>query len=716
MTIPNKNYQVIKMSDLIIIDITENEKIVLDGSQYLKEIKGSGDLSVKNPSNKSRLWNLMCDLKEIVNTTIDSRELNVGILNPSQEYNKDYEIQNRKQPSLIVNETFDTQRDINDKLNNVFLFETDNKSSIKITLTNPLKIPISDIKLSREIPNFIQDIEITAPNIGSAGVKEELESRTLEWVIVNLDGNQTAELTVFCNVHVRDREKKDLGTLNVSYLINNYKLTLLNPEIHGLTDSMSGIDRDEGAQPGSWDCEVEFINESEFQVKLEDVKVMHKIITGTETVVSQTPNRLLNPDQSWTYNFQVDSKDVPELSSTIEFTPLFVVITRVIGEINKESTIYPVLSATIEKFITPPEVDAYANTDIQIENIIANNGSSIINSIRIVDNIPQDFICPLLSQIAINLQDIDISSRTDFTNKIEINPSNQNPETQHTVTIELFNLSDQFLPNSKLSIKYPLVAKNPRPPTETLYKTPVKIEVNSPVEGKYYLDEPIEEPEIKVKYVKRKLKTLKSIKPGVSEGEFSVSIRIQNKGNVELENIIIKDKIPRGFNLSQIEIGAYEVNQLGEESEIQVKIAELKGNDSFILNYSCSGRGEYPRYEPEVIVQGREGVDQASETSNQTIESSSLTKTKVSEISIEKKAVIHELFNTIFKKIDQTITGNDLSTFIEEMRDKIPPGPVLHQFMQFAREIRTSSADRVIVGPLRDEVLTKLKDFKDKYA
>ncbi|MFX1589138.1 MAG: hypothetical protein ACFFC1_13375, partial [Promethearchaeota archaeon] len=437
---------------------------------------------------------------------------------------------------------------------------------------------------------------------------------------------------------------------------------------------------------------------------------------GTETVVSQTPNRLLNPEQSWIYNFQVDSKDVPELSSAIEFTPLFVVITRVFGEINKESTIYPVLSAAIEKVINPPEVDAYANTDIQIENIITNNGSSIIDSIRIIDNIPQDFTCPLLNQIAINLHDIDISSRIDFTNKIEINPSDQNPEIQHTITIELFNLSDQFLPNSKLNIKYPLVARNPRPPTETLYKTPVKIEVNTPVEGKYYVDEPIDEPEIKVKYVKRKLKTLKSIKPGVSEGEFAISVRIQNKGNVELENILIKDKIPRGFNLSQIEIDAYEVNKLGEESELQVKIAELKGNDSFILNYSCSGQGHYPRYEPEVIVQGREGLDQTSEISSQNLESSSLTETKVSEISIEKKAVIHELFNSIFKKIDQTITGTELGIFIEGMRDNIPPGPILHQFMQFAREIRTSSAEKVIVGSLRDEVLTKLKEFKDIYA
>ena len=73
-----------------IIDITENEKTILDGLLNLKEIKGKGKVVIRNPSNKSRLWNLTCDLKEIVNTTIDSREINVGILNPSQEFNNDY--------------------------------------------------------------------------------------------------------------------------------------------------------------------------------------------------------------------------------------------------------------------------------------------------------------------------------------------------------------------------------------------------------------------------------------------------------------------------------------------------------------------------------------------------------------------------------------------------------------------------------------------------
>ena len=703
------------MSDLIIVDITENEKTLLDGQLNQKEIKGNGEIQIKNPSQKSRLWNLECNLKEIVNTTFNSRELSVGILNPNQEYSKEYEIHNLKEPSLKVVEIFDTAISMPDKLNNTFLFETENKCKLSLILTNPLDIPISNIKVNRKIPSFFQEIELANPNIGIAGIAEDGEEKALNWDITSLDGQQRAELVLMCTVNLKDTDVKALGALNVTYLINNYKLTLVNPEVRGLTDSMSGIDRDEGTQPGMWDCSVEFINESEFQVKLESAKVTQKITTGIETVASQAPNHLLNPNQSWSFDFPIESKNVPELSSVIEFTPLFVVITRVCGEINKESTVYPVLSATVNKSLNPAEVDAYANTDMVSEIIIVNNGTSDIGTINIIDEIPQDFIPPMLNQIRFTLGAIDISSRTDFTKKLQIELNNQNPDEKHQIIIELFNLSSEFKADAKLIVSYPLKARNPRPPTEMLYKTPVTIEMNSPLEGNLYIKTPDIEPEIKVRYVKRKLKTLKSIKPGISDGEFSISVRLQNKGNVELENIIVKDKIPKGFDLTDISIKDYEIVKIGEESELHVKIAELKGNESLNLNYSCTGQGEYPRYEPEILVQGREGSKLDPSSNIQSDKTEKSVGGSVSVMRPEKSAIINDLFLSISKKIDQTITGGTFGDFIENMRDRFPPGPVLHQFMQFAKDLKTKWPDKLIVGPLRDEVLAKLKEFKEKY-
>ncbi|MFX1322397.1 MAG: hypothetical protein ACFFAQ_12220 [Promethearchaeota archaeon] len=707
------------MRDLIVIDITENEKILLDRSLKQKEIRGNGKLILKNPSQKSRLWNLSCDLKETVNTSIKSRELDIGTLNPTQEFIQEYEIQNLKRPNLIINETFDTETSISDKINNTFLYLRDNKCKLKLILSNPLDLPILDIKLNREMPTIFQDIEIPTPNLGIINIKEEGEKRYLSWEIVSLEGKSRAELNILCTVNVQNTKEQSLGTLNVSYLINNYKLTMINPEVRGLTDSMSGIDRDEGSQPGIWDCNVEFINESEFQVRLEDVKVSHRITTGTETVVSQTPNKLLNPEQPWSFDFQVENKNVPELSSSIEFTPLFLVITRVIGEINKESTIYPVLTATIDKILNPPEVDAYANTYMTVQNIIVNNGTVNIDTIIIIDEIPRDFVPPELKSITVKLfsasKTVDISSRQEFTRKFEIVPDDLDPDKDHRIHIELFNLESQLPPEAKITVNYALLAKNPKP--EVSYNTPITINVNSLIPGKAFIISPVVTPNIKIKYVKRKLKTLKSIKPGINEGDFSINVRIQNKGSVELENIMVKDKIPMGFSLAGFtppEGSIHEIVKIDQESELQVKIPELKGNESITINYNCSGTGDYPRYEPQVIVQGREGTESTSAPLEDALRPRQIVSGAVTSLSKEKRAHVYELFSKIFKKLNQAVTGNDLSNFIEKMRDDFPPGPVLHQFMQFAKEVK--SHEKVLVGSLRDEILAKLKDFRDKYS
>jgi len=700
--------------NLIIIDVTDREKILLDGTQTIKEITGNGTLLVKNPTQKSRLWNLVCDVKETVNTNLESKELSVGTLNPSQDFAKDYEIKDLKGSSLKVEEIFDAEKSISGKVNNAFIYKNDNKCSLKLILTNPLNLPILEIKAKRDMPAFIQEVEMRDPSHGDASLKEEEGKRILSWEVPSLDAQNQAELEIFFTVKMNELSRQELGALTVNYLINNYKLTMINPEVRGLTDSMSGIDRDEGTTPGMWDCNVEFINESEFQVKIEDAKVTQNIPTGTETVASQTPDKVLNPDESWDFDFQVEAKDVPELSSEIGFTPLFVVIPRVIGEIIKESTIYAVLSATIDKAINPPEVDAYANTNMNIVNTIVNNGSSVIEKVFVSDEIPPDFISPLVKDISITLGDVDISSREEFINRILIDPSDQDFTKKHQVYIELFNLSKEFLPEKKMVISYPLLARNPRPATETKYMTPVKIDINSPLEGKSFIKSPDEEPELKIRYVKRKLKTLKSIKPGFSEGEFSIGVRVQNKGDVELENVLVKDIIPTGFSLTEFtppEGATHEVVQVGDLSELHVKVSEIKGGSSVSINYNCSGSGSYPRTEPVIIVLGRGGVESSSSSEVPPAG----TVTPKAHVADSQAGKIHDTFIDLYKQVDQAITAEKLSQILEDTKDALPPGPVLHQVLAFAKEMK-NLGDKIIVGSLRDDVLVKLRDFKSKYS
>ena len=701
-------------NNLVIIDITDYEHIILDGASELKEIKGNGKLAVQNPSQRSRLWNLICDVKENVNTSIESKELSAGTLNPSQEFIKEYDIRDLKEPCLKVVEIFDVERSDPNIVNNAFLFQNDNKGKLKLILDNPLGVPILEIKVVRDMPEFIQEIELPKPRLGDLSLKTDEGKRILSWDIPSLDLKTKAEIEIPFTVNMKEGTEQSLGVLTVKYLVNKHKLTMMNPEVRGLTDSMSGIDRDEGSTPGMWDCNVEFINESEFQVKLKDVKVAQKIATGNENVVSQTPDKVVDPEQSWDYDFQVEAKDVPELSSEIVFTPLFVVIPKVIGDITKESTIYTVLSATIDKAINPPEVDAYANTDMTIVNTIVNNGSSKINKIFVTDDLPPDFVPPLVKEIRITVGDINISSREEYVRKISLEPNDQSPDSSHQIICDLSNLKDEFLPDKKIIVSYPLKARNPRPTTETKYMTPVKIEINSPVEGKFFVKSPDEEPEIKIKYVKRKLKTLKSIKPGLTEGVFSISVRIQNKGDVELENLLVKDIIPSGFSLSEFTPPAgatHNVVSVGEQSELQVNFAEIRGGSSVSINYDCTGSGEYPRSEPKIIVLGRGGADSTGGSG------SAKPDTGVQKAHVEDSIAgkVHDIFIDLYKAVDSAPTGAKLGDLLEKKRDVLPPGPVLHQILAFSKEM-SALGDKIIVGALRDDVLNKLRGFKSKYA
>ncbi|MFO8018126.1 MAG: hypothetical protein R6U96_05785 [Promethearchaeia archaeon] len=703
---------------LIVIDITEYESTQLDDFHNIKDLKAAGELKIQNTSQQSRLWNLKCNLKETVNTNLE-KTFDIGIINPGEEFSKDYDIQNLKKPSLKVIEVVDTTRDVSDRVNNTFIADSENKCKIKLSLTNKLSVPILNINLSREIPEIFQNIEIKSSNVGDAKMETIDGNRTLIWEIHSLPAEQTTELEVLCAAYPSDREKQSLGSLKMDYLVNKHQLSLIDPEVVGLTDSLSGISRNESVTPGSWDCEVEFINESEFQVLLERAKVTHNIATGEETVVSETPNKKIDSNGDWVFDFSVDSEDVPELVSRIDFTPLNGVVTRVKGEITKDPTFYPVLSAEINKSIQPPQVKAYANTDMQIINTITNNGSASIDKVRLYDKIPKDFIPPEIKDFIIEVETIsgekwELQERPEFIETMGISPEDQDPNNTHEITLKVKDLSDKLVPNTKFRVKYPLLAKNPKP--EEKYKTPVKIKINSEASGNFFDKTPSEELEIKTKYVKRKFKTLKSIRPGLNEGEFDISIRVRNKGDVELENILVKDKIPSGFSLSEYtppEGITYDVIQETDHSVLTVRIPELKGNNSLNIKYSCAGEGNYPRYEPKVMVKGRSEGKPGKEVSAST-PSEQLQGASVSKLENKKAAKVNDWFNNLFNKLNSAINTKQLADFIENGRDVLPPGPVLHKLLAFARELR-GKGNKVIMGNFLEDVSKRLQEFKNKY-
>ena len=111
------------LQNLIVVDITDREYIELGEKSELKSIKGDGTVLTRNTSQSSRLWNCTNDLKEILNTNLSDKVINVGALNPGQDHKQDYEIQNLQEPLLKVVEIFDTDRTTATTANNAFLYK-----------------------------------------------------------------------------------------------------------------------------------------------------------------------------------------------------------------------------------------------------------------------------------------------------------------------------------------------------------------------------------------------------------------------------------------------------------------------------------------------------------------------------------------------------------------------------------------------------------------
>jgi hypothetical protein len=91
------------------------------------------------------------------------------------------------------------------------------------------------------------------------------------------------------------------------------------------------------------------------------------------------------------------------------------------------------------------------------------------------------------------------------------------------------------------------------------------------------------------------------------------------------------------------------------------------------------------------------------------------TETPKAPVADSQAGNIHDTFIDLYKQVDQALTGEKLSQILEDTKNALPPGPVLHQLLAFAREMK-NLGDKIIVGSLRDDVLNKLKDFKSKYS
>jgi hypothetical protein len=521
----------------VIVGLDEKERITVDRENNPKEISINGVLSINNASDSYRIYNTYLPVSNHGITDISEGRYPVGEIGPGKAWKKEY-VATTETPTLALEELIDTNYgEEATELHRAFYVDKENPTIFKISLKNKFEHDVSNVTLKKILPSEISDVESSTES-GEAEVDES--NKTVKWTLDSIQPNEEATLTLKGIVRPSNSEPIRCGGIEVAFKVEGAARSNLELDLESLTKSISSVNISETASAGKWLFEISFDNNTDLVTVLNEF-----VITGGgETIAKFMPNEEIPAGQSWKQNIEFDSREVPELEKSIKFTVAHEVHRAIDGSIIREDDIIPVGQISCTKEFDPPEIPAYETFDVRAILTVENAGSVEFDSVRFVDKLPKDFKPP---------KPEDIKSALGSTNveyEVEIEPQDDDHGKEHTITIRVPNMLDKtggLKPGDKLIVNYPITAIGARPPSETKYPAPLHVTAFSRPAGLGTdATTPPNAPEIVVKYVKRVLTGGTGFE-SVEAGVYEVTIRVNNKGEGALENVVVEHWIPPDF-------------------------------------------------------------------------------------------------------------------------------------------------------------------------
>jgi len=312
--------------------------------------------------------------------------------------------------------------------------------------------------------------------------------------------------------------------------------------------------------------------------------------------IIQQPNVMVDPQSSWTHDFEMVSMDLPALKSNISSRVVFELRKAYQGVITKKGTPLPVIAAEIFKSYSPKEVMGLVETPIEVSLLIRNIGSAPLNQIKIKDFIPMQFRPPTPSASQFGAKGMEISP-----DSLQIVPNDEDPTKVHELILEINNLQQltgKIESGAEATLKYPVLAMTPRP-GEYEGKYEIFLNGDPPGLAAHYTGLGI----IQVKHARRKLICTKTVMP-VEIDQFQIDLEIRNEGEIEIKDIIVHDRIPASFHIISFEPSFLRPieNEETEEPKISWSIDKILPADTLMITYIVKGTGIIEEYEPEYEV------------------------------------------------------------------------------------------------------------------
>ncbi|MHA1751695.1 MAG: hypothetical protein ACTSYZ_04940, partial [Candidatus Helarchaeota archaeon] len=589
-----------EIKNKIIIDLIENESCNLDNTGQVKKINLSGKFTIINPST-SRIWNAKLFLTNINPTNLENDKFIINEVKPSEQWSREYKVNDDfiKEPVLDISEEIDTYYEI-DAPNWAGIIGKRSPTAFKLFVKNKSNSIIRNVIITKELPEYFDD-PILNPTTTLESLTFDSGTRNIIWKIDKIDPGKSLGVTIKTGFTPEMPEPYGAGKIMATYKVENAIRTKLDARVEANTDNLFAIDVEENMDtPFKWDCTAEFENSSNLDVLLKRIKIFQIKNNVQELIIEENPDQIIEINNSWSKDFVAQSDNIPKFKKDYEFSVDYIVQKTIFGSLEIEENKIPIAAVKIQKQIEPNEILANTKNDLNIEILADNIGSASLNEIILKDRIPAHFRPPEKGTIEYFLDDREIKEGIYY----EITPEDDNLENEHLIVHKITNMDKLFggfKPNSRLIIKYPIQAWNP-PPTKN-YLCPVEIFANTlpigpPVENK------LDDIEIKIKYVQRRIRAFKQIQPLSEEGQYKIPVVFHNKGEIVLENIVIKDFIPKNFDLMSWEPEDIkpEIKDLEDGTELIWRFPLVQPNEKLNLGYTIKGTGEYVAPELEIEV------------------------------------------------------------------------------------------------------------------
>ena len=534
--------------DKLIGTLHEEESSTLTPDGEIVEQAVTGMLTVQNPSDKDRLWDIDIFLNGMEHTDLDDSHLPVQELESGDEHTCAYSVSGPRM--LVLRERIDTKPDRGQERSLSAVCSPDPESiSLEIEVENVGPVDLTEVIVHRTIPSqmTVEDSD-----------QYELSQGELTWNVGTLTSGGKRTLPIPASLTSEDVGTIDGGEARAEYVADAALSGMNFAELDAWCRGFSYMTIDEDERPDNWQCQVVFENRSSFAVDLVKLRVKQ---VGSDDLLFDISDvdEDVAPDGRWESGVEIVTSTVkPNFNQELGFTVLPRVTSRTVGKLALEPCTIEVLESGISKSYSTEVLRSFREAGVDAEVSIINSGSATINLMRLTDDVPGVFNSPDPDQVTCSIEGKEMlreQFRIEVKEGITLEEKHVSPDGPgHTMIITVGTKGPIGLePGQTLTVNYSLVAPDPTPDNEVV-AGPVRADFSAERFGPVATRNVEVVPAIRVIHKRRRFSTGKEVFAAGGAGRYEVLIMFQNRSDSALRDLIIHDLVPESFDIKGFSI------------------------------------------------------------------------------------------------------------------------------------------------------------------